>query len=78
MSMDTSDSIDNVEEKKYSYERWSGHYLPISILFLFTIWLRCPIQDDNGVDGILLDYGRYFLPYFGIILYIIYFIEKSI
>jgi hypothetical protein len=43
---------------------------------LFAVWVRCVVQADNGLDRFLLDYGRNFLSYFGIILYIIYFIEK--
>lgn len=44
--------------------------------FLPAFWLRCPFSYDNGVNQFFLDYGRYFLPYFGIFLYIIYFITK--
>ena len=46
----------------------------IPFQFFSSIWVRCPFSNDNEMDRFLLDYGRNFLPYFGSVFYIIYFI----
>lgn len=42
------------------------------------IWLRRLIQEGNGLDRFLLDYGYYFLLPFGSMFHIVLFIEKII
>lgn len=36
------------------------------------IWFRRAIQSSNGLDRFLLDYGFNFLPYSGVLFWIIY------
>lgn len=40
------------------------------------IWVRFFIQDGNGLDEFLLDYGRTFLPRIGIVFFVIYCFQK--
>jgi hypothetical protein len=36
------------------------------------VWVRCIVQNDDGINGFLLDYGFNFLPYIGLISWIIF------
>lgn len=44
----------------------------------FTLWLRWTLRDDNELDRFLLDYRRNFLPYFGIIFYLVYILYEIV
>lgn len=39
---------------------------------LQSFWVRCSVQNNNGVDRFLLDYGYHFLPYIGVISWVIF------
>lgn len=52
-----------------------GHDLSISRHFFLPIWIRRTIQADNDLDGFLLDYGFNFLPYIGIIFWLVLLIK---
>lgn len=45
---------------------------------LQPIWVRLSVQDGARLDEFLLDYGRYFLPRIGILLLIIFLLQKII
>jgi hypothetical protein len=40
-----------------------------------SIWVRCTIQDDDGLDRFLLDYGCNFLWYCGSVFWFIYLLQ---
>jgi hypothetical protein len=42
-----------------------------------SFWVRRNIQDDTGHDRFLLDYCFSFLPYCGIIFYIVLYLSKG-
>lgn len=48
----------------------------IFVQFFSTLWVRCIIQNSYGTNKFLLDYGYNFLPYIGILSYIIFIITK--
>jgi hypothetical protein len=37
--------------------------------------VRCTVQNNNGIDAFLLDYGFNFLPIVGIISWVLFFIR---
>ena len=41
---------------------------------LLAIWLRCNFCDHNEIYKFVLDYGCNFLPYIGVIFYILFYI----
>jgi hypothetical protein len=45
--------------------------------FFLSIWLRRIVQDRDGVDRFFLDYGRYFLPTFGFICWLLFLIIQG-
>jgi len=61
----SSNDLERTIQKKSSYGESNGGY------FLLPLWLRPSIQDHNGLDGFLLDYGFNFLPYIGFIIYFV-------
>jgi len=43
-----------------------------------SIWLRRIVQNYNGMDEFLLDYGYNFLPSFGWFIYLIILVSKMV
>lgn len=65
------------EPKKFNLNKEEdGNNISFPIQFFPTIRVRWPICNDNELNRFLLDYGCNFLPYIGILSYIIFFIEK--
>ena len=58
----TKKIIKNVNTRK---EKQACCGKPIFGKFFPTVWLRRPLQINNGVDRVLLDSGYNFLLYFG-------------
>ena len=73
--MDESNSKEG--EKCINQEKDSDPLLIFKQLFS-TIWIRCIVQDRNGLDKILLDSGYSILLHISIISYVIFFIDKII
>ena len=63
------DSDEPYKQKKNSNAMFSA----LHVLQPFRV--RCSIQDDNGIDRFLLDYGFNFLPYIAIISWVIFFLS---
>jgi len=38
-------------------------------------WVRCTVQNDDELNGFLLDYGRYFLLYSGVIFWSVFLLQ---
>lgn len=55
----TNDEINTREKKQIS------SYMPFPFFIFPSIWIRCFVPPDNGVDRILLDNGYNFLLYIG-------------
>ena len=73
--MDESNSKEG--EKCINQEKDSDPLLIFKQLFS-TIWIRCFIQNRDGLDGIVLDSGYSILLYISIISYVLFFIIEII
>ena len=62
---------DGESDKKFNTIQDGNNMFNASHIFL-PIWLRRFIQEDNGLDGFILEYCYNFLLPFGSILWIIY------
>lgn len=58
-------------------KRENGDPLPNDLPLLQSRWIRCNIQDGFRLDRFLLEYSTNFLPYFGIISWIIFLLCKG-
>ena len=58
--------------------RESSNNLSNDCSILQSIWVRLSVQDGARLDEFLLDYGRNFLPRVGILLLIIFLLQKII
>jgi hypothetical protein len=56
----------------------SGDDVPHSGNIFQPTWIRCIIQNGNGLNRFLLDYYFHFLLRLSILLWVIFFIQKSI
>jgi hypothetical protein len=74
--MDSSDE-DSEKNKGVTTVVFKRHFVNV-INVLSTFWVRYNICDNNEYDRILLNYRSNFLPYFGGILYLIYFITEAL
>lgn len=54
-----------------------GDPLPYVGNVFSTIWLRCTIQTNNGLDKFLLDYGYNFLLPVGSFIWIVFLLFKA-
>lgn len=64
----------NTQTDEGSSERKDSDPLLIFKQLFSTIWLRCLIQDNNGLEWFLLDHGYRILFYIGIVSYLILFL----
>lgn len=71
--MDDAKQNNNLETDS-SWE--SSNDLSDDCPILQSIWVRLSVQDGARLDEFLLDYGRNFLPRIGIILLIIFLLQK--
>ncbi len=69
--MDDGDSKKNKEFKREKRGKFKKFTSDISNVFQ-SIGVRCLIQINNGLDGFLLDYGRYILYRIGPIFWCVY------
>lgn len=74
--MDSTDE-DNEKIERVTNGVFKG-YLTNVINVLSTFWVRCDICNNNEYDRILFNYRSNFLPYFGTLLYLIYFITEAL
>lgn len=72
------DESNSKEGEKCNNQEKDSDPLLIFKQFFSTIWIRCIVQDRNGLDKILLDSGYSILLYISIISYVIFFIDKII
>ena len=62
---------DHVKKDQKEAKSLKGNISDVSNV-LFTIWVRCFIQANNGANWIILDSRRYFLWNFRALLCILY------
>lgn len=62
------------ENKKAKSKKESKDSSSSASDFLQPSWVRCPVCSSDEVDGVLLDYGRYFLLPVAAFLWILFFI----
>lgn len=63
------DSDEPYKQKKIS------NWLSSVMYVLQPFRIRCAFQDGDGLNKFLLDYGFNFLPYVGIISWVIFFLQ---
>lgn len=61
----SSNDLERTIQTQSSYSEFDGGNI------LLPVWLRPSIQDHNGLDRFLLDYGFNFLPYIGFFIYFV-------
>jgi hypothetical protein len=76
MDSDEEDS-EKHKEQRNTISVIEGYIFDVINVFS-TFWLRCDIFNDNEHYRVFYNYRHYFLPYFGTLLYFIYFITKII
>lgn len=76
MDTDEGDS-EKHKEQRNSTNVFEGHFINVINVFS-SFWLRYIVPNNNEVDRFLLNYRSNFLPYFGGVLYFIYFITEFI
>jgi len=62
---------DPPEPSRY-YEEATGYNLSYGSYVLSPVWVRRAVQNATGFDRLLLEYNFSFLPYFGLVFWVLF------